>query len=115
MNNFMRVIAPYRYEGTWVFDDPEKGLVKEPFVFGADEMVEWIAGQTEGSEKGLLILFSDRPFPGFQKKLTWIREEADGNWYKIDDPEMEGWLCPALLQYFDIPPAEIYVKAEAKK
>jgi DNA polymerase III gamma/tau subunit len=27
---------------------------------------------------------------------------------------MEGWLCPALLKYFEEPPANIYFKAEAK-
>jgi hypothetical protein len=25
---------------------------------------------------------------------------------------MEGWLCPALLKYYDAAPPEIYVKAD---
>ena len=28
--------------------------------------------------------------------------------------EMEGWLCPALLKYFESPPKEIFVQASAK-
>ena len=32
--NAIMVIAPYRYEGTWVFDDNRFGLVREPFVAG---------------------------------------------------------------------------------
>jgi hypothetical protein len=28
--NSLFVIAPYKYEGMWVFDDPEVGLSKEP-------------------------------------------------------------------------------------
>jgi hypothetical protein len=26
---------------------------------------------------------------------------------------MEGWLCPALLKYFDHAPKELYAKAES--
>jgi putative methionine-R-sulfoxide reductase with GAF domain len=36
MNNSIFVIKPYKWEGMWVFDDPKLGLVKEPFVGGAD-------------------------------------------------------------------------------
>ena len=35
-----------------------------------------------------------------------------GNWYRANLPNAEGWLCPALLHYFNEPPTEIYVKAE---
>jgi hypothetical protein len=63
------------------------------------------------------MLFSARPFPGHQKKLVWTRadEGGDGNYYRLDDPPMEGWLCPALLKYFAQAPPELYVKAEAIK
>jgi hypothetical protein len=27
---------------------------------------------------------------------------------------MEGWLCPALIKYFESPPKEIFVQASAK-
>jgi len=40
MSNTLRVIAPYWCQGTWVFDDPEAGLVKEPFVSGVREMID---------------------------------------------------------------------------
>ena len=36
MSNSLRVIAPFKYEGMWVFDDPTVGLDKEPFVSGAE-------------------------------------------------------------------------------
>ena len=39
MNN-LNVIVPYKWEGMWVFDDPRVGLDKEPFVSGADKMIE---------------------------------------------------------------------------
>jgi hypothetical protein len=30
--NSLFFIAPYKYEGMWVFDDPAVGLSKEPFI-----------------------------------------------------------------------------------
>jgi len=45
MTNALRVIAPYWFEGTWVFDDDTVGLVREPFVEGVPEMIdELVAG-----------------------------------------------------------------------
>jgi hypothetical protein len=38
MTNAINVICPYKYDGTWVFDDPKHGLVREPFVAGTDEI-----------------------------------------------------------------------------
>ena len=115
MNNFMRVISPYKHEGAWVFDDSTVGLVKEPFVFGADEMIEWLVKDIDSASEGFQLYFSDRPFPGYQKKIEWLREEAEGNWYKLEEPNMEGWLCPAMFKYFEKAPKEIYAKAERKK
>ena len=40
MANAMLVIFPYRYEGTWVFDDERVGLEREPFVSGIPEMID---------------------------------------------------------------------------
>jgi hypothetical protein len=37
--NAINIIAPYKYLGMWVFDDPRVGLVQEPFVSGADTMI----------------------------------------------------------------------------
>ncbi len=39
MNSLM-VIAPYKYEGMWVFDDSAVGLYREPFVAGIDTMID---------------------------------------------------------------------------
>jgi hypothetical protein len=38
--NALFVIAPYKYEGMWVFDDPAAGLTKESFVAVIDLMIE---------------------------------------------------------------------------
>jgi len=112
--NALLIIAPYRYHGTWVFDDDRVGLVREPFVAGIPEMIDVLVKEIPNAEAGFRLTFSARPFPGYQKKLTWIRGEMEGNYYRLDDPPMEGWLCPALLKYYDKPPKELYVKAEPK-
>ena len=112
--NSLNLIIPYRYEGMWVFDDPRVGLDKEPFVSGADTMIDVLVKDIPGAEKGFRLLFSASPFPGYTSKLEWRREEYGGNWYFSPDFKMEGWLCPALFKYFDKAPSEIYVKAEPK-
>jgi hypothetical protein len=114
-SNAILVIAPYRHAGTWVFDDPAAGLRREPFVAGVPEMIDVLVKGVPDAEKGFRLLFSAHPFPGHQKKLTWSRGDMGGNYYRLDDPPMEGWICPALFRYYDAPPKEIYVKAEPLK
>jgi len=108
--NALLVIAPYRYQGTWVFDDPRVGLFREPFIAGIDTMIDQAVAHIPDAEKGFRAIFSAAPFPGANLKLDWRREELGGNWYYSDRFKMEGWLCPALLKYFPTAPREIYVK-----
>jgi Family of unknown function (DUF6717) len=67
------------------------------------------------ADKGFRLTFSAQQFPEFDKKLTWVRREGSGNYYKMDDPPMEGWLCPALFKYYETAPPEIYVKADPRR
>ncbi len=111
-SNAIMVVAPYWYNGTWVFDDPAVGLRREPFVAGVPEMIDVLVGDIPDAKGGFRLLFSAKPFPGHQKKLTWVRGDSEGNYYKLDDPPMEGWICPAMFKYYKSPPEAIYVKAE---
>jgi hypothetical protein len=113
--NAIGVIAPYKYEGTWVFDDPAVGLVREPFVSGIDMMIDRLVASIPDAERGFRLLFSSSPFPGHTVKLEWLREEYGGNWYYSPQFDMEGWLCPALFRYFDTAPRELYGRAEPRK
>ncbi|MBI1346981.1 hypothetical protein GC163_11905 [bacterium] len=112
-NNAILVIAPYVDSGTWVFDDPAVGLRKEPFVAGIPEMIDELVKDIPNAKSGFRLLFSAQPFPGHQKHLSWTRSDGTGNYYQLDDPPMEGWICPALFQYYSEPPKHLYVKAEA--
>ena len=106
--NELRVIHPFKHMGVWVFDDAAVGLVQEPFVSGADEVIDRMTASMPGAADGFTLIFSEKPFPGFQLELEWRREEYDGNWYYSRDLDMEGWLCPALLRYFDAAPPKLY-------
>jgi hypothetical protein len=113
MANQIMVIVPYWLDraGTWVFDDPSQGLIQEPFVQGVPEMIDDLVADLLDARHGFRLLFSASPFSGYQQKLVRLRQEYDGWWYATDQPPMTGWLCPALLRYFDHAPREIFVKA----
>ena len=111
--NEINVIAPYKHLDMWVFDDPRVGLVQEPFVSGADTMIDRVVAEIPNAEQGFTMVFSGSPFPGHQFRLEWRRSEGSGNWYYSPKLEMEGWLCPALFRYFAEPPLEIYVQVKA--
>lgn len=113
--NALIVIVPYQHAGTWVFDDSSAKLVREPFVAGVPEMIDVLVKDIPGATNGFRLLFSAQPFPGFQKKLTWLRGDMGGNYYKMEEPAMEGWICPAMFRYYQTAPKELFVKAEAKK
>ena len=67
--NALRVINPYNHLGMWVFDDESTGLVREPFVAGADLIIERVVtgnGPIEAipdAEEGFRLVFGDEPFP----------------------------------------------------
>jgi hypothetical protein len=111
-SNSILVIAPYDHAGTWVFDDSAAGLYREPFIAGVPEMIDDLVKDIPNAKAGFRLLFSAQPFPGHQKSLTWLRGDGTGNYYQLDDPPLEGWICPALFKYYSQAPERIYVKAE---
>lgn len=110
MANAIMAIYPYKHQGVWVFDDEKVGLVQEPFVSGADEIIEKMVAEIPDAEDGFSLFFSASPFPGYQFVFEWRREEYGGNWYYSKDIDMEGWLCTALFKYFDNVPEKIYAQ-----
>ena len=123
-------LYPYLYRGTcWVFDDQQTGLKEEAFVLGASEMIFKLvrAKHIESAELGFTLSFSDEPFD-HDVELCWLPAKqaakaiaqpltslpAVGNWYQgsVAGEKMVAWLCPALYEYFNEAPRNIYVKAE---
>ena len=76
--NAIIAIHPYKAEGLWVFDDEKVGLVQEPFVAGADDIIERMVSGIENAEQGFTLLFSADPFPGHQAVFEWRRSETGG-------------------------------------
>lgn len=113
-NNAIHVIAPYRHGGTWVFDDPRRGLVREAFVSGADDWMERMASTVPGGrERGFTLLFSAKPFPG-ARRLQFRRADMGGAWYYDPAMKHEGWLCSTLFDYFPTPPRELYAQVKPR-
>jgi len=112
--NAMGILAPYRYEGYWVFDDPAAGLRQEPFVLGIDTMIDRLVVEIADADRGFKLLFSPQPFPGVMASLKRRRAEFGGNWYWCPELEIEGRLCPALYRYFEEAPEMLYVRAEPR-
>jgi hypothetical protein len=112
--NVINVIAPYKYLGMWVFDDARVGLVQEPFVSGMDTMLDRITRDLPDPDHGFILVFSAEQFPGYRFALDWRRADGGGNWYYSADLDMEGWLCPALLRYFEAPPSKLFVQIKPR-
>lgn len=135
--NTLNVIHPYLDKATWVFDDPERGLKKEALVAGIPTIIE-VATKAAGivnPQAGFTTIFSDIPFPGYVMSLVKSEHQGpdksclpathnevgpaniQGTWYEYTAPGgyiLEGWLCPALLKYFETPPEVIYIQLTKK-
>ena len=112
--NALFVIFPYKQHGVWVFDDERVGLTREPFVAGADVILDVLTANLPQADRGVKLVFSAAPFPGYTARFVLERSEYGGNWYRWPEKGMEGWLCPALFKYFDKAPPELFVRVSAK-
>lgn len=121
--NSILTIRPYRLGSIWVFDDEVFGLKAEAFVGDINKMIDAMLERADlPASEQFTAMFSDKPFPGSQMHLLWLREEHGGNWYqdwtefgvtsKSPRKFVEGWLCPVLCMFFKEPPKNIYVRAE---
>ena len=111
--NVINVISPYKHAGMWVFDDPQAGLLREPFVAGADTMIDRVVAGIPDAERGFNMIFSASPFPGHHYRLEWRRAENGGDWYYSSQLGLEGWLCSALFCYFAEAPKELYIQVKS--
>lgn len=120
--NSVSTIHPFLYNGQWVFDDESKGLDKEAFVAGADQIMDLLYLSTSDAEAAFIpdgakfsIRFAASSFEGYQYRFDWEDsnddDETPWNFYREVQHGIGGWLCPSLLDYFETPPKHIYVQA----
>ena len=108
-NSIFRILIR-RKDGVWVFDDKRFGIVEQPFVFGADLILEKMAAQSGVSGECLNAVFAGIPFPGSEYTLRFVREETEGFMYRWEGVNLQSWLSPSLKNYFPEPPAGIYLQ-----
>ena len=77
-------------------------------------MIDRVVADIPDAEHGFTLIFSSTPFPRHQYRLDWRRSEAGGNWYYAEQLDMEGWLCPALVKYFQEAPKALYVQTKSR-
>ena len=110
--NAIFIIKPFRFHGQWVINDEARGLEREPFVAGADVMIDRAVVDIPNAASGFLAIFSASRFPGAAIALEWVREEAGGNWYRWAETKLEGWLCPALGKYLEPAPKKLFIQVK---
>jgi hypothetical protein len=114
--NSLHTIYPYKFHGQWVFDDADKGLAREPFVMGADTIIDRLTSKIEKAGDGFILIFSAHAFPGSTALLQLCTMKAEtGHWYMDMSSGIVGWLCPALLKYFHEAPEYIWVTVRKKE
>jgi hypothetical protein len=106
-NNALFTIFPYKKGGQWMYDDESVDVYEEPFVAGADDLLDLLSnGKDECT-----VIFSSSPFPGHQYKFGKMVKEGDsGTFYYSEEHKMEFWLCSVLNLYYPTSPNELYVK-----
>ena len=111
MNTIM-ILNLRKEHSTWVFDDPSRGVTREPFVGKVNEMIDDLARVAlELVPKQLQVVFSADVFPTAQNVWVWLGEDSGGNWYS--DGNHRGWLCPCMYKYFGTAPKAIYLEIKA--
>jgi hypothetical protein len=105
-------IHAIRWEPHWGHSFGCLCIVISPPTKGIPSPSRLIANEKPASQpkNGFLLLFSATSFPSADLQLEWVREDGSGNIYLWREAGQEGWLCPALLRYFDRAPAELYVQ-----
>lgn len=113
--NELFAIKPYQWNGLWVFDDPERGLLRESLIAGADTVLEAGTAHIPNRENGIVCVFASGPFPGHTISLRLVGpdDKMFGHNYWCEQFQVTAWLCPALLRYFPKAPRNLYVMFRA--
>jgi hypothetical protein len=97
--------------GQLVFDEPDLGILGEPFIDGMDAMLLELA-RRDGVDRpgdGFGLRFSDEP--GLRHVITLKSQQPDGCYYRSEELGMTGWLCPVTRMFFNGFPPHIYAEA----
>lgn len=119
--NAVKFIQLYKKGTTWGFDEPLLGLVFEPFVAGASEVIQDMIDNLEHlTNKDTPSICFAEDMPDYDFKV-YLKEDFGTNasytYYRNNEPneaenafKMDLWLCPCLSMYFNPSPKTICVK-----
>jgi hypothetical protein len=110
--NAIFTISTRSENGVLLFDDPERGILREPFIGGADTILIRAALAAGQNPAAFPLHFSQYPFPRSTTAIK-VREKCGGATYLVNG--LEGWLCPATLKYFDSYPEKIFFQIPERK
>lgn len=104
--NALFTIFPYKKNSTWMFDDESRGLLMEPFVAGADTLLDKVCG----GKHEITAIFSPTEFPDHDFVIEKTGGDESGTDYYCEKYNHKLWLCPALFCYITPAPAKLFVK-----
>lgn len=87
--------------------------MREPFVGGADTMIDVATDHLPKAQESFLAVFSASYFPDAQIVLECVREEGGGNVYRCVEKGMVGWTVAAVLWHFQQAPTTLYIQVKA--
>lgn len=99
------IISPYRTPDGWAFDDPEKLIIAEPLIIGADTLCDMLAA---GADKLTIDFDSTQAKADDHLLLIQYDREKGESWYYSKTYNLTIFLCSVLLQYFKAPPKQIF-------
>lgn len=115
MNSIFYLEPRRTRSGIWVFDDPSRGLIGEPFVGETNLVIDEMAVLSDVNisipDISIALLFSNLPFMGHQCELRLIKSDESGSTYYWEDEDgydRTPWLCPAMFKYFPTAPKTLY-------
>jgi hypothetical protein len=98
--------------GQWVFDDPLRAIVRQPFFAGPDQVLDLERLGVESGDVEFRLLFSPAEIPGSMFHLKLVSQTDSGPVYRCDELNREGTLWASLQRYLRESPPELFVKVE---
>ena len=101
-----------------MFDDESRDIKEVTFVAGADIMFDPRAGGKQTLRLSHAVLYSEQHLSRIMTYTVRLigNDGHDGHYYMVEYFKMyravetfQFWLCPALLEFFDEAPEDIYV------
>jgi hypothetical protein len=84
VTNASNIIFRDKDNGVWVFDDPNDGLAREPFVASTDRMIDGVVADIPNAASGFKLNFLRRAKSWPAVRVYWLRDDGGGNWYRSE-------------------------------